>query len=637
MKIIILCGGAGTRFNSIYPKPLNLVMGVPMIYRVINTMHNITSITIIYNTILNQYGFKEYLINTFPTISFEFLTIDFQTRGAAETLYLGLSKLKIYKNENIVVLDNDNIYEDIDFTNLPNANFIMYNNNLTGLHHYSFVSINDQHKIINIIERKPISDYICVGGYGFSSIDLCMQYCKQIILNTHDEEPYLSKVMKNILEDGFDIEAVYCPKVFSIGTPKDILLNISKISNRKLKVVFDLDNTIVSYPSMYKDYNTVSIIHHIKSFIDYLKQAGHEVIIYTARNMVTSNNNTGKVIKNVGQVTLNSLEKLGISYDEIHFGKPYGDIYIDDKAFNTYDINIMEKLGFYDIDNIFFKDIYKTNRFNTITRINQYQIRKSGKDLSGEIYYYSIITKNKKLIKYFPKFFTNDSDNSITLEYINGTSISKIYHEGLLPLHLFDTLLQTIQEFHNINITDDVIICEEDIKNHYFNKFEERSKLIHHYPFEDFKIVYDKIKENIYEFLNKKFIIHSIIHGDLWFSNMMYYNKQFYFYDMRGKIDNILTIKGHILYDYAKLYQSIIGLDSIINYNSYVDESIKQPIEEKFWDTLYKNQIISSPEDKVILKKLTGYLIYNTFFAYDDDFELSKKNKIWELVKQCIY
>ena len=38
MRIVLLCGGAGTRFDNIYPKPLNLVNGIPMIYYVIKTL-----------------------------------------------------------------------------------------------------------------------------------------------------------------------------------------------------------------------------------------------------------------------------------------------------------------------------------------------------------------------------------------------------------------------------------------------------------------------------------------------------------------------------------------------------------------------------------------------------------------------
>lgn len=637
MIIVLLCGGAGTRFNSIFPKPLNLVQGLPMIFHVILKIKNIKKLTIIYNTILDEYGFIEYLLNQFNNINFEFIPIDYQTRGAAETLYIGLNKIeKIRKNEQIVVLDNDNIYQDVCFDTLPIGHFIMYNKNPTGLHHYSFVQIDGEY-LLDIQERKPISNNICVGGYGFASVESCLDHCKKVILNTHEEEPYLSKVMKSILDTKEKISAVYCPNVYSIGTPKDILLNRYKIKKHKLRVVFDLDNTILTYPKKYKEYDTVSYIKSIKKFINYLKEQGHDVIIYTARNMVTTNHNIGKALKNIGLTTLEKLKELGIEYDEIYFGKPYGDIYIDDKGFNPYDINLMEKIGFYDFNYTVSQSQYKTNKYNNIVRLNNYQIRKTGLDLSGEIYFYTFINHYPILQKYFPKFYTYDDNNSIVIEYINGTLISKIYYEGLFSSVLLKKLLDTVYELHNITITDDVQLTELEIHQHYICKFEERSKNQKDYPFEDFKEVYQKVKQNLLNFLKRNTSIHSIIHGDLWFSNIMYYKQNFYFYDMRGKIYQTPTIKGHIWYDYGKLYQSIIGLDSIILYNTHIDSNIRKSTEEIFWKLLYEKGIIISQEDQRQLKQLTGYLIYNTFFAYDDTFEKSKKDKIWELVKECSY
>jgi hypothetical protein len=39
------------------------------------------------------------------------------------------------------------------------------------------------------------------------------------------------------------------------------------------------------------------------------------------------------VLARLGKTTLDWLDRHGIPYDEIHFGKPWADIYIDDNAF----------------------------------------------------------------------------------------------------------------------------------------------------------------------------------------------------------------------------------------------------------------------------------------------------------------
>ena len=49
--------------------------------------------------------------------------------------------------------------------------------------------------------------------------------------------------------------------------------------------------------------------------------------------MKTTQSNQGLVTARVGAITLQWLERYGVEYDEIYFGKPWADIYIDDNAF----------------------------------------------------------------------------------------------------------------------------------------------------------------------------------------------------------------------------------------------------------------------------------------------------------------
>jgi capsule biosynthesis phosphatase len=76
------------------------------------------------------------------------------------------------------------------------------------------------------------------------------------------------------------------------------------------------------------------------------RACGHVVIIHTARHMATCEGNVGKVMKKVGQVTLEWLERNGIEYDEIYFGKPNGHVYIDDRGlrFDSWDELTVEAL-----------------------------------------------------------------------------------------------------------------------------------------------------------------------------------------------------------------------------------------------------------------------------------------------------
>ena len=109
-----------------------------------------------------------------------------------------------------------------------------------------------------------------------------------------------------------------------------------------MRIVIDLDGTICTLKTSDETYADVQLKPGAKDFIKKLRQEGHYIIVQTARNMATCESNLGKVLKNVGKVTLEWLEQNEIEYDEIYFGKPNGHIYIDDRAFRFSDWGVMD-------------------------------------------------------------------------------------------------------------------------------------------------------------------------------------------------------------------------------------------------------------------------------------------------------
>jgi capsule biosynthesis phosphatase len=99
-----------------------------------------------------------------------------------------------------------------------------------------------------------------------------------------------------------------------------------------MRIVIDLDGTICTLKQKNETYADVLVKPGAVEFIKKLRSEGHIVIIQTARNMATCESNLGKVMKNVGKVTLEWLEKNDVEYDEIYFGKPNANLYIDDRA-----------------------------------------------------------------------------------------------------------------------------------------------------------------------------------------------------------------------------------------------------------------------------------------------------------------
>lgn len=99
-----------------------------------------------------------------------------------------------------------------------------------------------------------------------------------------------------------------------------------------MRIVIDLDGTICPIKKTGETYKDLPVHEGAVKRIKELRAAGHYIIIQTARNMATCESNLGKVMKNVGKITLEWLENNEVEYDEIYFGKPNADLYIDDRA-----------------------------------------------------------------------------------------------------------------------------------------------------------------------------------------------------------------------------------------------------------------------------------------------------------------
>ena len=90
----------------------------------------------------------------------------------------------------------------------------------------------------------------------------------------------------------------------------------------KLVLVVDLDKTLCTKKLPDESYADVKPICDMIDAVNTLHKNGSEVIIESARNMLTQSNNEAKVIKNIGLTTLKWLNDNNVEYDGIKFGKP---------------------------------------------------------------------------------------------------------------------------------------------------------------------------------------------------------------------------------------------------------------------------------------------------------------------------
>jgi len=98
-------------------------------------------------------------------------------------------------------------------------------------------------------------------------------------------------------------------------------------------ICIDLDGVVAGFKNDGQTYADVQPIPGAIEKLKGLRASGHRIILNTARHMKTCNGNVGMVVARVGHITLEWLRVHDVPYDEIYFGKPWADIYIDDNAY----------------------------------------------------------------------------------------------------------------------------------------------------------------------------------------------------------------------------------------------------------------------------------------------------------------
>ena len=97
-------------------------------------------------------------------------------------------------------------------------------------------------------------------------------------------------------------------------------------------ICVDLDGTLCETKKPGQSYADVKPLEGAVENMQYFRESGHYLIIYTARHMKTCGGNVGRILALQGKTLFNWLDKHKIPYDEVVFGKPLADVYIDDKA-----------------------------------------------------------------------------------------------------------------------------------------------------------------------------------------------------------------------------------------------------------------------------------------------------------------
>lgn len=247
----------------------------------------------------------------------EVVLLDKETRSQSETIYLTIKKKDI--TGFIFIKDSDNYFE-VDITSTKNqiCNFDLNDESNINARNKSYLELDTNNVVVNIVEKKVISSKFSVGGYSFSdSKEFCDTYEK---IKEDGGECYISNII---------FEMLLCGKTFYGLTSKNYkdwgtLEDWNKYKETYKTIFVDLDGTLVTNTShQFPPY--IGEGSSLQNNIDYLNKiysSGRvKIIITTSRP------------KGYYQKTINELREKNIPFDDIIMGLPHAQrIIINDFA-----------------------------------------------------------------------------------------------------------------------------------------------------------------------------------------------------------------------------------------------------------------------------------------------------------------
>ena len=237
----------------------------------------------------------------------KWVLLDKETNSQAQTVYEAIIQEDIWGF--IFIKDCDGYFR----CNLKEpVNQVAYEdlNNIESINpaSKSYIQLDDNSNLTNIVEKQVISTSFCVGGYGFeSSKDFIQFYLEVSKLNN---EGYVSDIIYLMLLSNFRFQSISTSQFKDWGTIEE--WNRYK---EKFKCMFvDIDGTLITTSSnLFAPYtgSGKALNENIAALNNLYLQGLTYTILTTSR------------AENLRQLTVRELSRHGILYDHLLMGLPH--------------------------------------------------------------------------------------------------------------------------------------------------------------------------------------------------------------------------------------------------------------------------------------------------------------------------
>ena len=204
--LIIPCAGKSSRYPGLRPKwlfthPDGKLMLEKSIEPFLNNSNIKKKIITITKEIEKKFNVK-FLINQVFGKQVKVHILSMKTRSASETVFKTIKKFNL--RGQIIVKDSDSFFNLDKKFKFLNKNFIAgvdisEHPEVYNIHQKSFLRLNNKNQIIDIEEKKIISDKICIGLYSFASAQDFINHFRNCSKNINNKEIYLSFVVKSMI------------------------------------------------------------------------------------------------------------------------------------------------------------------------------------------------------------------------------------------------------------------------------------------------------------------------------------------------------------------------------------------------------------------------------------------------------
>lgn len=317
VSLIIPAAGRSSRFPGMRPKwLLTHPSGCPMVVACIKGM-SLKNIDNIYLAVLKDHidgfatikslksAFKDFGIKSKVTI----VVLDRVTQSQPETI------AKVIEEESITgpifIKDVDNYFEIEPTSENCVASYSLTDMSLVHAKNKSYITLDDNGNINNIVEKKVIGAEFCVGGYSFQSSIEFLDTFHEIkkIVGDHSEI-YPSHIIFQMIANGSKFTSHRAENYIDWGTLKEWTDYRSKYAT----IFVDLDGVLVENSSRYFKPlwgKSKGIEDNIFALNRLHKSGKVKIIITTARSSTQK------------EITKSQLKCNGILYDELIMDLPH--------------------------------------------------------------------------------------------------------------------------------------------------------------------------------------------------------------------------------------------------------------------------------------------------------------------------